>query len=153
MKLKLKQRHAWLQENINSVSVYASESQFGRKYLKVVKWEPCKSFDSIAKELGVSKQTLLNWSESYNTDLQNIRAAKFENLLKDLKLSRFERVKFYADLYNKLRDELKTRDLSKLPTTKIFSLLSGLEHEVAVGEEYRSEIGVIFDECKSLIVD
>ena len=103
--------------------------------------------------MGVSKQTLINWSVSYNTDLQNIRAAKFESLLKDLKLSRYERVKFYAELYEKLRKELKTRDLTKLPTTKIFSLLSELGREIAVGEEYRSEIGVIFDECKSLIVD
>ncbi len=112
-----------------------------------------KSFDTIFEELGVCKQTLINWSVSFDKELQNLRTAKFENLLIDLKLSRFERVKFYAELYDKLREEFNCRDLSLLPTIKIYTLLSELENRLSVGEEYRSEIGMIFEKCNDLIVD
>ncbi len=112
-----------------------------------------KSFDVISKELGVSKQTLINWSVSHSHDLQNIRAAKYENLLKDLKLSRFERVKYYAELYNKLRDELDKRDLNNIATVKLYNLLTDLDEHITVQEKYESEHGSIFEECNDLTVD
>ena len=104
-----------------------------------------KSFDSISKELGVSKQTLINWSVRHRVDLQNIRAAKFENLLKDLKLSRYERVKYYAGLYNKLKEELDKRDLNDLPTGKLYNLLMDIDEQIAGREKYESEHGIIFE--------
>ncbi len=99
-----------------------------------------KSFDTISKEIAVSKQTLINWSVQHSHDLQNIRAAKYENLLKDLKLSRFERVKYYAELYNKLKTELDKRDLKSLPTAKLYNLLTNLDEHIAIRENYESDM-------------
>ena len=92
------------------------------------------SFDRIAKELQVSKQTLMNWSRELSLDIRNRRAIEHEALLEQYALTREGRIEFLGDLVKKLREELASRSLATVATERLVDLT------LKVGVEWK-EIG------------
>ena len=92
------------------------------------------SFARIAKELKVSKQTLINWSRDLALEIKNQRAIEHEALLEQYALTREGRIQFLGDLVKKLREEMALRNLTAVPTERLvdMALKAGVEWQQTV---------------------
>ena len=81
------------------------------------------SFDKIAKDLGKAKQTLIDWSKTYQEEIANLKALELETLYEKYYLQKEARLKTFGEMLNKIKAEIETRDLSDVPTAKLLDLL------------------------------
>ena len=91
------------------------------------------SFDKIAKEIGKAKQTLIDWSKELQDEIANRKALELEALYESYYLLKEARLKQFGGIVNKLTEELKSRDLSDVPTDKLLDLY--LKYSDKVKEE------------------
>ena len=96
------------------------------------------SFDKIAKQLKVSKSTLILWSKIYELDIQNLRAITHEALNQRYKASQEHRLQMWSEQLESVREELKKRGLGDIPTPKLIELLDTLSEKLK-SEAYRIE--------------
>ena len=101
-----------------------------------------KSYDTISRELKISKQTCINWSVELKNILINLQSAKYDSLIEELDLSLFNRVKYLGNLYKKIEAELEKREFSNLATTRLIIILSDLRNEI---NSYMNSISYISD--------
>ena len=80
------------------------------------------SYDKISKELGVSKQTLINWSKKFNIEISNLKAIEYESLIERYRLKEESSFKQLSDFISKIEEELGRRELKDVPTEKIFNM-------------------------------
>jgi len=81
------------------------------------------SYDNIAKELNVSKQTLINWSKEFQIEILNLRAISLEALQEKYFLTKEKKIEFMGELIRKLKAEADKRDLTKLTDRELFELI------------------------------
>lgn len=81
------------------------------------------SFDRIAKELNVSKKTLISWSRDFQLEIRNLRALEIDTLQEKYALTRLNRLELFGEKFNSLKEEIKRRNLEDLSTEKLFDLL------------------------------
>ncbi len=94
------------------------------------------SFDRIAKELTISKQTLVNWSRELSLMIRNRRAVEFEALLEMHAMTREKRVEAIGQLLQRMNQELASRTLTTIPTERLLdSILKLMAESEAVGTE------------------
>ncbi len=74
---------------------------------------------TIAKKLKVSTQTLVNWGEELEGEIATLKAIEFEKIYEQYHLLKEHRLKKLGNQLQKIRDELKNRDLSDIPTDKL----------------------------------
>ena len=91
------------------------------------------SFDRIAKKLKTAKQTLINWSGTYAVEISHLKALELEALQEEYFLTKEGKIKLLGEAVKKLETELDKRDLSDVPTAKLYELLDSY-HELARGE-------------------
>lgn len=80
------------------------------------------SYDRIAKELKISKQTLVNWGASYREEIENAKAMELEAILEKFALSKEHRLSSFGETLERLRAEIRQRDLSDIPTDKLLEI-------------------------------
>lgn len=98
-----------------------------------------KSYDSIAQELQISKQCLINWSKELESEIKNIRLQKYESLMDELKVGRYNKIKFYCEQYIRLKEEFAGRDLKDISTKDILNMLENLDQKITITEGYDTE--------------
>ncbi len=76
----------------------------------------------IAAEIGVSKTTLLNRDQDLKEQIDNLKAVELEPMYDKFYLSTRKQVEFFGDLLRRIQRELETRDLSSIPTEKLFAM-------------------------------
>jgi len=81
------------------------------------------SFDKIAQKLKVSKQSLISWSKEFQTVIANLKAIELEALYDKYSLSKEGRISLFGEKLKAIKEELDKRDLSEIPTDKLFDLL------------------------------
>ena len=81
------------------------------------------SFDKIAKELKTSKQTLIDWSKEFRTTIGNLRAIELEVLQEQYFLTKTKRIEMFGEAQKRIKEELSSRNLSEVPSEKLFDLL------------------------------
>ena len=91
------------------------------------------SFDNIAKELKMSKQTLIDWSKELQEEIANRKAIELESLYETYYLLKEYRLKNFGSLLNKIEQELQNRDLSDVATDKLLELF--LKYNTQLKEE------------------
>lgn len=91
------------------------------------------SFDKIAKETGKAKQTLIDWSKELQDEIANRKALELEALYESYYLMRENRLQTFGAMLTKIKEEVKRRDLSDVPTDKLLELL--LKYNSQVKEE------------------
>ncbi len=91
------------------------------------------SFDRIAKKLKTAKQTLINWSGTYAVEISHLKALELEALQEQYYLTKEGKIKLLGEAVKKLKTELDKRNLSDVPTAKLYELLDRY-HELARGE-------------------
>ena len=92
------------------------------------------SFESIAKELSVSKPTLIKWNAELYGEVQEAQFYEQENLLENYKLMRKQRFEFYCKLLSAALAELESRaaagKLQEVPTEKLLIMAEQLEKRI-----------------------
>ena len=81
------------------------------------------SYDRIAKELGVSKQSLINWSKELSLEISNRRAIELEALQEKYCLLKNQRIEMLGQTLKAAKEELDRRDLADISTEKLFNIL------------------------------
>ena len=84
-----------------------------------------KSFSSIAQELNVSKQTLINLSRDLKGEIENLESIEVEALREKYSLTTQKRLEFLGESLNKIKSELESRDLSQIPTDRLLTMYFG----------------------------
>ena len=80
------------------------------------------SFEKIAKELKVSKQTLINWSKELEIEIANLKAIELDALQEKYFLTKQAKIELFGEQLQKVKMELEKRDLSKICTDKLFDI-------------------------------
>ena len=88
------------------------------------------SFARIATELNVSKQTLITWSRKFQFEIQNARTIELEALQDQLISTRELRARKLAEQLQEVEAELAKRDLSEVPTGRLYSLADSLRRQI-----------------------
>ena len=96
------------------------------------------SFGKIAKQLKVSKSTLIMWARLYELDIQNLRVITREALNERYKATQQHRLQMWSEQLEAVREELKKRGLGDIPTPKLLELLDSLSERLK-SEAYRVE--------------
>jgi len=81
------------------------------------------SYDRIAKELSVSKQSLINWSKELALQISNLRAIELEALQEEYCLLKRQRIEMLGQKIKSVKEELEKRNLADIPTEKLFNIL------------------------------
>ncbi len=107
-----------------------------------------ETFESIAKELEVSKQTLINWSKEHevNETITTAKLMKYQNILKVQELNGEAQIEYYSKLINKCKKELFRRDLSEMTPDKLLNLILRASEELkktVPAHNYRFDTDII----------
>lgn len=89
-----------------------------------------KSFAAIAEELNVSKPTLIAWSEDLEVEIANLRQIHVEGLREKHRMGAERRVELFGKQLDAIEGELGKRDLTAVPTERLFDLLVKLGKEL-----------------------
>lgn len=80
------------------------------------------SYDSISKELGRAKQTLIDWGKELSEEISNRKALELEALYERYFLHKEAKLQAYGGMLQRISKELELRDLSDIPTAKLLEL-------------------------------
>lgn len=80
------------------------------------------SFDKLAKKIGKSKQTLVNWSKEFEEEIANLKSMEIESLNEQYYLSKHRKIEVLGETLNKLKTEIDERDLKDISTDKLMDL-------------------------------
>ena len=89
------------------------------------------SYDKIAKELNVSKVTLIQWSKQYEYEIQNLKIIELEALREKFLLSKEKQLEHTRELYDKLLENLRARNFDEVPLEKITNMLISLSDKLS----------------------
>ncbi len=88
------------------------------------------TFVRIAQEIGVTKRTLITWSRKFQFEINNLRAIELEAIQANYVATREERIRVLGQRLQAIEDEIKKRDISQLPTPRLFSIAASLRREI-----------------------
>lgn len=97
------------------------------------------TFSRIAEDLGVSRQTLINWSKDLEEELASRRALELELLADKYYLSREKRLELFGEKLEAVKQELDRRiedgalEDPGMTTAKLFDLLTRLHGLIETG--------------------
>lgn len=89
-----------------------------------------RSFASISKEIGVAKSTLISWSREMQNSIANLRQLHLDAVREKHRLGIERRMEIFGNQMNAVEDEIAKRDLSELPTSRLYDILIKLSKEV-----------------------
>ena len=82
-----------------------------------------KSLRKIEHEIGTGRRTLAKWESEFKEELENLKAVELDALQEEYLLTKQARLELLGAQFKRLKEELETRDLSDIPTTKLFDLV------------------------------
>lgn len=80
------------------------------------------SIRSITKEFKRSPQTLSNWQVELEEEIARLKAVELEGLYEQYSLLKEHRLELLGSQLQDIKDELKKRDLSEVPTDKLLDI-------------------------------
>ena len=80
------------------------------------------SYKQISEQIGISKPTLIKWSKQFNNDIRNLKAIEHESLCQEFLACKQHRIRILGAHLNMIVQEIMNRDLSTIPTSKLFEL-------------------------------
>jgi orotate phosphoribosyltransferase-like protein len=96
----------------------------GETKLKIVELRSQgRSIASIAKDVGVAKQTVVDVCKDMKEEVAALNALRLDELYEAEKIGTEERIRYLSSLLAKLRGELEQRSLSDVPTDKLVDLI------------------------------
>lgn len=93
-----------------------------------------RSYDYIAKELGISKGTCTAWEQELKEAVQDLKQEQLTELYDSYAMTKEARVKRLGDTLNSIEDALSKVDLESIPAEKLLDYK--LKYTQALKEEY-----------------
>jgi hypothetical protein len=91
-----------------------------------------------AKKIGIARGTAMTWEKDLKERIDAYKAIHIEELQEKYRVSKEQRLKLFGERFLAMADELKKRDLSEIPTPKLFEMtlrsLKVLEEEIGEPE-------------------
>jgi hypothetical protein len=81
------------------------------------------SFDCTAKEIGVSRPTLIVWSKEFKVDISNLRKLSRDNLREQFAISRKHRLELLSNQLKRFQKELSSRNLEDISTPQLLAMI------------------------------
>jgi hypothetical protein len=78
---------------------------------------------------GQRAPTLVNWEGDLKEQIDNLRAMELEAMYDKYHLSTRKKVEFFGDILSRIQRELETRELSEIPTEKLFAMYAHFYRE------------------------
>ncbi len=89
------------------------------------------SYDAIARQLHVSKHTLLKWAKDLQPRIDALIAAQLQAVLEKYQLTLVQRVEFLAQQVHHIQEAIPRYDLKSTYTIRIFNLLLKLHNALS----------------------
>ncbi len=102
------------------------------------------TYDKIADELEVTKRTLINWSKDFEEEIANLKATELEALQEQYFMKKEKKIRLFGDKFIAIIKELDKRDLSEIPTEKLFDLM--IKYSIYLSNE---EVELVFKQKRS----
>ena len=80
------------------------------------------SYQDIADMLHCSKSTLVGWNKELADEIAERRAMTKNDILYNYQVARDNRLRYFSELYRKLKNEIKRRELRDVPTDKLYAM-------------------------------
>lgn len=80
------------------------------------------SYSNISKEIGKSKQTLIDWGKELEEEIRNLKAIELEAIYEKYFLLKEARLQSFGIITQRIRKEIESRDLSDIPTDKLLEM-------------------------------
>ena len=101
-----------------------------------------ESFDKISAKIGISKPTLLKWSNDFAYELSQAKLKILDNIIEEYNVGKSGRLRIIAEEITRLDVELNKRDLASIPTSKLLQIkLKALEVAGNILDVKRIELG------------
>lgn len=97
-----------------------------------------QSYAEIARQLNVSKPTLIQWAKEMEIELSNARALRLDELYSRLALAKEKRLEAFGARYQAVMTELDRRDLGEIPTPALLAL--ALKWDAHIREEIQAPL-------------
>lgn len=112
-----------------------------------------RSFDTIAQDLGISKQTLITWQSELNNQIKEQTFYELQTITETYAVTRKKRFESHAKVLGAVLAELDRRadtdQLAELPTDKLVNLALVLEKRVSQ-DTGRELVNIRVDNTKKL---
>lgn len=89
----------------------------------------------VAKELKIAYNTAVDWNKEFLEEIDAAKAFQVEEMMEKYRMTRDKRIEMYGERLLALQDELAKRDLSEIPTGKLFEMM------MKCSKELQTEIG------------
>ena len=96
------------------------------------------SYDAIAKEIEVSKPTLIDWTKNLENEIAKAKAIELEALYEQFYLHKEARIRSIGGVLKKILEELETRSLADVPTDKLMEIFA--KYYQLIKEEYTEPV-------------
>ena len=93
-----------------------------------------KSLRAIEIEIGTSRGTLAKWEQEYREELTNLKAIELDAMREKYLLTNQAQLDLLGTQFTRLKEELEKRDLSDVPTPKLFELV--LKYSTRLTEDF-----------------
>jgi hypothetical protein len=80
------------------------------------------SYSNISKEIGKSKQTLIDWGKELEEEIRNLKAIELEAIYEKYFLLKEARLQSFGIITQRIKKEIESRDLSDIPTDKLLDM-------------------------------
>lgn len=101
-------------------NLYSPKSEKQREFIKLR--IAGKSYDTIAKLLGVSKPTLIKWGKTLSGYIQEQQKLRNGSLADELDTMQKQSLDLILQELEKVQLELSSRDLSDIPTERLYKI-------------------------------
>ena len=98
------------------------------------------SYNKIAAKLKVSKSSLVRCSRELTNELKNAKALELEGIREEFMVSREHRLRIMGTQLSKLTQEVLKRDLTEVPTWRIFDMQRKIIAQIAKEDGEMGEI-------------
>lgn len=82
------------------------------------------SFNKISDQIGVSKPVLIKWNNEFKKEIENQKFSIAEELLEKYELMKTNRIKIFAELLNKVIEELKKKDFTTSSIKELINFIA-----------------------------
>jgi len=88
------------------------------------------SFDTCAKELEKSKNTLMKWNQELSSEINNLVYLTTQNISEQYKLTRQKKLEFLAKEIDKINEALANKNYDELSVKEIITLKEKFENDL-----------------------
>jgi hypothetical protein len=96
-----------------------------------------KSLRAIEIEIGTNRGTLAKWEHEYSEELTNLKAIELDAMREKYLLTNQAQLDLLGTQFTRLKEELEKRDLSDVPTPKLFELV--LKYSTRLTEDFPAQ--------------